>query len=187
VAATPVAGVEDGTVVDGQRTHSGRWRTAVRAGVAGVVAATAVLAAPGTALAAGTITPLLDCWTVSGSTTTLVLGYSNTKSKAAVYDVGGSSNHWSPSRYDGPQPDTLEVGTFHGSFAVRMDSADVPTTTWTLGSTTLDVSDAMAATGSCPPGTALPADGNGTGLALTLVAAGGLGVLALRRGRRLAG
>ena len=161
-----------------------RRRAAVRTGVAGLVAATAVVASPGTALAAGTITPLLDCWTVSGSTTTLVLGYSNTKSKAAGYDVGGSSNHWSPSRYDGPQPDTFEVGTSHGTFSVRMDSADVATATWTLGSTTLDVSDAMAATGSCPPGTALPADGNGTGWAITLVAAGGIGLAALHRGRR---
>ena len=166
--------------------RTNRRRTAVRAGVAGLVAATAVVASPGTALAAGTITPLLDCWTVSGSTTTLVLGYSNTKSKAAVYDVGGSSNHWSPARYDGPQPDTFEVGTSHGSFSVQMDSADVPTATWTLGSTTLDVSDAMAATSSCPPGTALPADGNGTGWAITLVAAGGFGLVALHRGRRRA-
>ena len=165
-------------------TQSRRRHTVVRAGVAGLLTATAVLAAPGTALAAGTIAPLLDCWTVSGSTTTLVLGYSNTKSKSAVYDVGGSSNHWSPSRYDGPQPDTFEVGTYHGSFSVQMDSADVPAATWTLGSTTLDVSEAMAAAGSCPPGTALPADGNGTGWVITLVAAGGVGLAALHRGRR---
>ena len=170
--------------MDGQSQHGGRRRTAVRVGVAGLAAATAVLASPGSALAAGTIAPLLDCWSVSGSTTTLVLGYSNTKSKAAVYDVGGSSNHWSPSRYDGPQPDTLEVGTHHGAFSVRMDAADVPTATWTLGSTTLDVSDAMAATGSCPPGTALPADGNGTGGVLALAAAAGVGLVVLHRARR---
>ena len=170
--------------MDGQPPYRGRRRTAVRVGVAGLVAATAVVASPGSAQAAGTIAPLLDCWTAGGSTTTLVLGYSNTKSKAAVYDVGGSSNHWSPSRYDGPQPDTFEVGTHHGSFSVRMDAADVPTATWTLGSTTLDVSDAMTAAGSCPPGTALPADGNGTGWVLTLAAAAGVGLVALHRGRR---
>jgi len=168
----------------GKPTHRGRRRAVVRAGVAGLVAATAVVSSPGTALAAGTITPLLDCWSVSGTTTTLVLGYSNTKSKAATYDVGGSSNHWSPSRYDGPQPDTFEVGTFHGSFSVSMASADVATATWTLGSTTLDISDAEAGTSTCPPGTALPASGNGTGAAIALVAAGGVGVLLVHRVRR---
>ena len=167
-----------------RRGRHGRRRTVVRAGAAGLVAATAVLTSPGTALAAGTITPLLDCWSVSGSTTTLVLGYSNTKSKAATYDVGGSSNHWTPSTHDGPQPATFEVGTFHGSFSVTMPTADVAAATWTLGSTTLDISDAQAAAGTCPPGIALPADGNGTGWALTLVAAGGVGLLALHGARR---
>ena len=163
-----------------------RRRAAVRAAVAGLVTALAVLATPGSALAAGSITPLLDCWTVSGSTTTLVLGYSNTKSKAATYDVGGSSNSWTPTRYDGRQPDTFEVGTFHGSYSVAMASSDVAAATWTLGSTVLDVSDAKAAAGSCPPGTSLPGDGNGTGTALALAAAGGVGLLVVRRARRRA-
>ena len=183
--------VEERTVVAEEPTHTvggaaaaGIRRTVVRAGVAGLVAAAAVVASPGTAFAAGTVAPLLDCWSVSGSTTTLVLGYSNTKSKAATYDVGGSSNHWTPARYDGPQPDTFEVGTFHGVFRVTMASADVPTATWTLGSTTLDVSDAKAATASCPTGTPLPASGNGTGAAVALAAAGGVGALLVRRTRR---
>ncbi|QXG77076.1 hypothetical protein KUM42_05995 [Modestobacter sp. L9-4] len=183
--------VEERLVVTEERTRRagagggrGVRRTLVRTGVAGLVTATAVVAAPGTALAAGTIAPLLDCWSVSGTTTTLVLGYSNTKSKAATYDVGGSSNHWTPARYDGPQPDTFEVGTFHGVFRVVMASADVPTATWTLGSTTLDVGDAKAATAGCPTGTPLPASGNGTGAAVALLAAGGIGALLVRRARR---
>jgi hypothetical protein len=161
-------------------------RTTVRTGVAGLVAAVAVVATPGSALAAGTITPLLDCWTVSGSTTTLVLGYSNTKSKAATYDVGGSSNSWSPTRYNGRQPDTFEVGTFHGSYSVTMPSSDVAAATWTLGSSVLDVSDSQAATRTCPPGTSLPGDGNGTGAAVAVAAAGGIGLLVVRRARRRA-
>ena len=183
-----MAGESTHTVAAARATDGirGRRRTAVRIGVAGLVAATAVVASPGTALAAGTITPLLDCWTVSGSTTTLVLGYSNTKSKAATYDVGGSSNSWTPAKYNGRQPDTFEVGTFHGSYSVTMASSDVATATWTLGSTVLDVSDAKAATGTCPPGTSLPASGNGTGAAIALVAAGGLGVLLVHRARRRA-
>jgi hypothetical protein len=187
---------EERTVVAEESTHTigttagdgagRRRRAAVRTGVAGLVAAVAVVATPGSALAAGTITPLLDCWTVSGSTTTLVLGYANTKSKAATYDVGGSSNSWSPTRYNGRQPDTFEVGTFHGSYSVTMPSSDVAAATWTLGSTVLDVSDAKATTSSCPPGTSLPGDGNGTGAAVALVAAGGIGLLVVRRARRRA-
>jgi hypothetical protein len=128
--------------------------------------------------------PLLDCWSVGGTTTTLVLGCSKTRSTAATYDVGGSSDHWTPARYDGPQPDTPEVGTSHGAFRVVMASADVPTATWTLGSTTLAVGDAKAATASSTTSTPLPAGGNGTGVAVALLAAGGIGALLVRRARR---
>ena len=166
-------------------TGTGR-RTATRGALAAAAVAVAVVATPGVASAGGTITPLVDCYTTSGSQTTLVLGYANTKGSSANYDVGGNSNHWTPAQYDGDQPGTFDVGVHHGVYQVTLPSSALSTTSWTLGSTTVNIGSAARAAGTCPAGTTLPATGNGTGPAIALAAAGLVGVVAVRRSRRRA-
>lgn len=172
-------------------SDGGRVRAAIRViGATLLISALGATVAPGTASAAtvtskdNTVTPTLSCYTVSGSTTKLVLGYVNTKSKAVNYSVGGTSNLWSPSTYDGSQPGSYDVGSYDAVYAVTVASSDLSSVTWKLGSTTLDLGAAVADGTTCGSGTSLPAEGNGTGLAIGLLAAGAMGGLMVRRARR---
>ena len=162
-----------------------RRRLAVRGAFAALAAALALVATPGTASAAGTVTPLLDCYVQnSDGSFTALLGYSNTTGRTQTI-ARGTNNVLTPSRYDGVQPTSFKSGTFHGVFTVKLAAADVPYANWTLNGANL--STAVSTTTSCPPGTTLPATGNGTGIAIALVAAAAAGVLVVRRAVRRAG
>ena len=150
--------------------------------VAGLVAAFTLLlgAAPAQA---GAVTPLADCYTDNGNGTyTAVLGYSNTSGRAQKFAVG-TSNNLSPSKFNGMQPTSFKAGTYHGVFSVTFTVADAYNAGWTLDGTSLTINNA-GSVGTCPPGTQMPADGNGTGAVVALLAAGVVGVLLVRRVRR---
>ena len=127
------------------------------------------------------VTPLLDSVvTARDGSYTAVLGYKNTN-RSSTYTITGSYNVISPSRYDGDQPTSFKPGTYHGVFSLPVSSGTVY---WDLAGTRLTISRTAAS--ACPAGTTLPASGNGTGIAIALVAAGVLGVLLVRRARRTA-
>jgi hypothetical protein len=108
-----------------------------------------------------------------------VLGYRN-DGTATEHFRGSADNALAPARYDGAQPTKFDSGTHHGAFTVPVASGSL---SWTLEGTTVVVS---ASSPACPPGSDLPADGNGTGPAIALVGAGVVGVLAVWRARRRA-
>lgn len=141
----------------------------------------ALIATPGTASAADTVTPLLNCTITNpdGSFTAL-LGYDNPTSQAVTIPFG-KENRVVSSRFDGFQPTTFKPGRYNGAFSVTVTNTSA---TWTLGTTPLLIKP--SGTSACPPSTELPSDGNGAGPAIALVAAGVIGVAALQRVRRRA-
>ena len=160
-------------------------RVVARLALAALIGACTLLIGPAPAQAAGTVLPLADCYTQnSNGTYTVVLGYSNTSGRTQRFAVG-TSNALSPSRFNGVQPTTFRAGTFHGVFSVTFTAADAAYAAWTLDGTSLTVNNA-GAVGACPPGTQMPADGNGTGIVVALLAASTVGVLLVRRARRRA-
>lgn len=156
-------------------------RVAAGAAAAGLV----VLVTPTAASAAvGTATPLLDCYTQnSDGSYTAVLGYSSTYSTTQSIPLG-TRNTFSPATYNRSQPTSFQAGTHHAAFTLRVAPADIAGgVTWTLDGHTLDYAAAAYAAGVCAPGTSLPAEGNGTGWTIALVAAGLVGGAAAWRGR----
>ena len=154
-----------------------RWASAC---VTVVLAIVALVAGPGAASAATTLTPVLNCIQAgSGSSYTAVLGYSNPT--RTTYILYGSPNRISPSSYDGDQPHRFDPGTYNGVFSLPISSGTV---TWTLQGTTLTISKNAAK--ACPKDTQMPADGNGTGVVVVLVLAAVAGVLVVHRARRRA-
>ena len=142
------------------------------------LALVALVAAPGVATAAPTLTPVLNCIQAgSGTSYTAVLGYSNPT--RTTYYLYGSPNRISPSSYDGDQPHKFSPGTYNGVFSLPISSGTV---TWTLQGTTLTISKNAAK--ACPKDTQMPADGNGTGVVVVLAAAAAVGVLVVHRARR---
>jgi hypothetical protein len=166
------------------RTASGRrarWALPVVAGIAVCLSPGVAAADPADGLTPGhgTVTPFVDCVrTGSDGAFTAVLGYRN--DGTATEHARGVENVLAPSRYDGGQPTKFDSGTHHGVFTVPAVGGSV---SWTLDGTTVVVSDSSPA---CPPGSELPADGNGTGPTIALVGAGVVGVLAVWRARRRA-
>src|SRR4051794_8113205 len=159
-------------------------RAAVRAALAAVAAALTVTATPGAASATtyGTVTPLLDCIGDGGHGTYIaVLGYSNTTGRTMSIPLGWN-NVISPAKFDGKQPTTFKAGTYHGAFTVSFTVRDLgdPAPSWRLYGHTLGGSYYTPVT-ACPPGTTMPAEGNDTGAAVALLAAGIVGVLVVRR------
>lgn len=142
---------------------------------------------PATATASlGTVTPLLDCYTrnADGSYTAL-LGYTSTYSATRTITSGSSANTFNPTRYNGAQPSSFTTGTHHAAFSVKVLAADIPGgVTWTLDGHVLDYAAEASKSGICSPGTSLPAEGNGTGWTIALVAAGAVGAGALVQTRR---
>jgi|SRR4051794_16646757 len=135
------------------------------------------IAPAGAAAAAdSTPVPLLNCVIPQSSGGfTAVLGYSNSSGTTVRMPLG-AKNKFTPTRYDGNQPTTFLPGEHRGVFSVRVTH---PSVKWMLGSTKLPL-DAAAAP-RCPPSTEMPEEGNGTGPAVALLAAGALGVLLIRR------
>ena len=174
------------------RDLSRRVRAAV---LAGAIAMLAVLAVPGTASAAttgigtvptGTITPTLQCITKkSDGSVTAVLGYTSSAKTTATIAVG-QLNQLSPSRFSGKQPSTFQPGAHPGVLSLTLTSTEYMNGAyWWVDGNVVYFDWARTQSGPfCSPGTTLPANGNGTGIAVGLVAAGLVGVVVVRRVRR---
>ena len=175
-----------------------RWARSAAA-LAGAVALLTLLAVPGTASAAtspgigtvptGTITPTLQCLTKgSNGSVTAVLGYTSAAKTTATIAVG-QLNQLSPSRLSGKQPSTFQPGAHPGVLSLTMTSSEYMNGAyWWVDGNVVYFDWARTQNGPfCSPGTTLPANGNGTGIAVGLVAAGLAGVLVVRRVRRTAG
>ena len=151
----------------------------------GLVALAALVLSPSAAQAAGTVVPTASCYQPnSDGSVSVLLGYDNTSSVTQTIPRG-ANNVITPSTYDGAQPTTFAPGSHPGAFAITVSSADVWSASWTLDGTSLSSATAVY---QCPAGTSLPADGNGLGmtmvmLATTVVAAGVLVVSRLRARR----
>ena len=127
------------------------------------------------------VVPLVDCVvTHADGSWTAVFGYDN-RTGAAVDIPVGPANKVTPAGYGVPQPTSFAPGVRHGVFAVTVPRGGGPM--WHLGSTNLAARKADTA---CPPATQMPADGNGTGLAIGVAVAGGVAAVVLRRSRRRA-
>jgi hypothetical protein len=158
------------------------------ASVVAVVAAVGLLAAPGTASAAptaastGPVTPLLDCVIKHQNTSgwTAVLGYANSSKGPVSYAVG-PDNVLTPAQRNGEQPTRFQAGSHPGDFTVEFQTGN--SVTWTVAGQSVT---ATMYSKTCPSSTELPEDGNGTGPAIALVAAGVVGAVAVQRVRRRA-
>ncbi len=153
-----------------------------------VCCAVLLSSAPGVASAVtGEVTPFVDCYTTnSDGTRTVVLGYTNVAEETIT--IGhGDKNTIVPSRFQGSQPKHFVPGTQRGAFSLRLTRADLAgDARWELDRTTLDLS-AVTSADACSPSTPLPSLGNGTGLAVVLVAGGAFGGFFVRRVIRRAG
>ena len=138
-------------------------------------------AAPGVASAAPpAVTPFVDCYRINADgTSTVVLGYESTRNNTMKIHHG-PNNRLHPDAYQGAQPEVFEPGRHQGVFSLVVAESDLPAFRWDLDRTTLDYASAGSLT-ECAPPTPLPALGNGTGLAVALVAGGAFGVVFVRR------
>jgi hypothetical protein len=162
-------------------------RTTSRLLVGGLTAALVLIVSPGTASAAsGAVTPLMDCWTLGqDGVYTLVFGYTNTGASTSI--PVGSFNQLAPSSLQGKQATSFAAGTRHGVFSLRVPKSDINQGYWYLDYNTFVFYHGVSVpSAACPPGTSLPATGNGTGAAIALLTAGALGALLVRRAVRRA-
>ncbi|MGY1763582.1 hypothetical protein ACI79G_06570 [Geodermatophilus sp. SYSU D00779] len=152
----------------------------LRAVLVAAVAVVALVAAPGTASAKGTVVPLLDCVLTNGDGSwTAVFGYENTSS-SPVRIPRGARNKVTPATVGSPQPTTFRPGTHRGAFTVTVPRGGG--LMWHLDGTNLAARQGSAT--ACPSAEQLPADGNGAGWAIALAAATLVGAVALQRERR---
>jgi hypothetical protein len=152
----------------------------------GVIAAFPVIAVPGTASAAGTVAPIVDCYRDNGDGTFwVVLGYNNTTGGQKTFAYG-TANEVYPTRLQGTQPKQFAAGTVHGAWRVRLTHSEIfyQNARWVLNGTTIQYSQYVQYATVCPPSTVLPADGNGMGTTIALVGAGAVGAVMLVRSRR---
>ena len=158
-----------------------------RAALVAVIALVGLLALPGTASAAWKVEPVLDCHVSNADgSRTLVVGY--TSYTWGVWGVPhGKKNVLYPSRLQGVQPTAFESGTTHGAFTVLVTAAELRQgARWELEGYVLDFAAAVDATAPCPPSSELPEEGNGTGPAIGLAAAGVVGAVLVQRANRRA-
>ena len=169
------------------RKTGSRIRTgSVRLAAIGMVAALATIFTTGTASAAGEVAPIVDCYRDNGDGTFwVVLGYQGPANGQKTYNYG-AANQVYPTRLQGQQPKTFAAGTVHGAWTVKLTYAEIfqQNARWVLNGTTLQYSHYVQYATVCPPSTVLPADGNGTGTAVALGAAGAVGAVMLYRFRR---
>jgi hypothetical protein len=167
------------------RKTGSRIRTGfARLGAIGVIAALTLVFTPGTASAAPSVTPIVDCYRDNGDGTFwVVLGYKN--SYPGVKTFTGSQNQVYPTSIGG-QPTTFYSGTYHGQWTVKLTYSQIfqQDARWVLNGTTLKYSQYVQYATVCPPSTQLPADGNGMGTVMALGAAGVFGAAVLYRSRR---
>jgi len=165
-----------------RRTTTRIRRTAVRTALAALAAALVLLVTPAGAQAAttATITPTVSCYiNNSDGSSSVLLGWTSTYSGSQTIAYG-TRNVLTPSRYQGKQPTVFASGSHPGAFYVTVAASDIGYVGWTLNGTSLAYGTPVDA---CPAGTTLPATGNGTGIAVALLVAGGIGALTLRRVR----
>ena len=157
-----------------------------RLAAVGMIAALPLVAVPGTASAAGTVTPIVDCYRDNGDGTFwIVLGYNNTTGSQKTYAYG-TANQVYPTRLQGQQPKTFTAGTVHGAWRVQLTYSEIfyQNARWVLNGTTTQYSQYVQYATVCPPSTVLPADGNGIGTAVAVGGAGVAGAVMLVRFRR---
>ena len=157
-----------------------------RLAAVGVIAALPVVAAPGTAAAAGSVTPIVDCYRDNGNGTFwVVIGYDNTTGSSKTYDYG-TANQVYPTRLQGTQPKQFAAGTVHGAWRVQLTFSEIfyQNARWVLNGTTIQYSQYVQYATVCPPSTVLPADGNGIGTAVAVGGADVVGAVMLLRFRR---
>ena len=169
--------------MDGRSSGVRRLHARVaRAALVAVIALVGLLALPATASAKGTVVPLLDCVVTNrDGSWTAVFGYRNTSSSTVTIPVG-ARNKVTPATYGAPQPTTFRPGTHHGTFTVPVTRGGGPM--WHLDGTNLAARVGSAR--ACPPSTELPEEGNGTGPAIALTAAGLVGGVMVHRANRRA-
>jgi hypothetical protein len=165
-----------------------------RAGLVAVIALLALVAMPGAAAAApsatatGFVQPILDCITKNpDGTVTAVLGHTNT-SKSSITVPVGTWNNIQPAKANGPQPTVFKPGTVHGAYSVKMTNSQyMGGSYWYLDGSFAYFGWAWTQNGPfCPPSTQLPEEGNGTGPAIGLAVAGGVGAILVHRAKRRA-
>jgi hypothetical protein len=169
-----------------RKTGSHIRARSARLAAIGVIAALATIFTPGTASAASDVTPIVDCYRDNGDGTFwVVLGYQGPASGQRTYAYG-TSNQVYPTRFQGQQPKTFAAGTVHGAWTVRLTYSEIfyENARWILNGTVLQYSYYVQYATVCPPTTQLPADGNGTGTAVALGAAGVVGAAVCYRFRR---
>jgi hypothetical protein len=162
---------------------------ASRAALVAVIGLVGLVASPGTASAAATYTvePVLNCYKEnSNKSWTVVVGYVNASS-STVTIPRGADNQAAPSKFASLPPTSFEPGTVNGAFATTVSQADLNAgARWVLDGFTLDYRAAAGASRVCPASTELPEEGNGTGPAIGLVAAGVVGAALVHRARKRA-
>jgi hypothetical protein len=173
-----------------RKTGSRIGARAARLAVIGVLAALATLSTPGMASAGpgpstGSVRGIIDCYTNnSDGSFDVVMGYVSTYS-GNVNIPYGADNALSPARLQGDQPARFRSGTVHGAFTITLAANEIgPQAEWALDGTVLEFGAQGAFATRCPGDTVLPADGNGTGTAVALGAAGLVGAAVLYRFRR---
>ncbi|WP_448614362.1 hypothetical protein [Modestobacter sp. URMC 112] len=156
-------------------------RRLCRAALVPVVTVLGLVAAPGTASAAGAVTPVLNCTSpAAGGGFTAVVGYDNGTGQDVTVPHG-KQNRIVPGKYDGAQPTVFAAGRHDGAFTVTVQGGSA---NWKIGDERLHLKRSEAP--ACPAATELPEEGNGTGPAIALVLAGVFGVVTVDRVRRRA-
>lgn len=160
---------------------------ASRAALVAVIALMGLLALPGVASANWKVAPFVDCHLVDADgSQTLILGYTNSFKDGLRVPLG-KKNALYPSRLQGVQPTVFDSGTVRGALTVRLTAAELRAgARWELEGYVLDLAAAARGASSCPPSSELPEEGNGTGPAIALAAAGVIGGVMVHRANRRA-
>ncbi len=150
--------------------------------LAAVIVVVGLVAFPGMASAAGSVTPLVDCVVKnSDGSWTAVFGYDNSTGTTVTIPVG-LDNYITPRSYGSPQPTTFAPGVHRGAFTVPVQLGEGPV--WTVEQRTS--AGVVSTTPACPSSTELPATGNGTGPVIGLAVAGVVGAVVVHRANRRA-
>lgn len=149
-----------------------------------VLAAVALSLVPGSASATYRITPLADCYADNGNGTyTVVLGYKNSTSQTITIPAG-DNNTFSPSKYNSSLPTRFKPGEQHGVAKVTITQAELNSgPSWYVDGNRLSTSNASSAT-VCSA-SQLPMLANGAAVVLMVLLAGAVGVVVVRRQRRV--
>jgi len=167
------------------RALAGTRRRLCRFALVAVLMTLFVSAAPGTASAAGVV-PLVDCYVQnSNGTFTVILGY-NSPYTSTTTIPRGTRNYATPSTYTSQLPTVFKRGEQHGVAKLTISANDMyyGNASWYLDGNTLNYWSAgnVAICTSAQ----LPAFANGAALVVLLLGAGAVGVVVVRRVRRVA-